>query len=87
MAIDLSQLQAIINNAEKNQLLVGEIRKAAKKVETALSELNEILAADYTPEVKERKQRVARAPKDLGTATKKAGRPKRSEKIDALLGE
>lgn len=81
MALDLSQLQSILANAEKNELLVGEIRKAASKVQTSLAELNVLLAADYTPAKKERKTRQPRAPKELGAAgdtPKKPGRPKRS---------
>lgn len=32
MALDLSQLQSILANAEKNEMLVTQIRKAASKV-------------------------------------------------------
>ena len=80
MAIDLAQIQSILANAEKNETLVSEIRKAAKRVESALGELNVLLADDYTPAKKERKTRTAKAPKELGAegaAPKKPGRPAR----------
>ena len=77
MALDINELQKMLQNASKNEVLIGEIRKAADRATKALGELSALLDESYVPVKKERKPR---APKALGendgTPAKRGRKPK-----------
>ena len=72
MALDLAQLQAVLNSAQKADAFRVDVKRALKKVssllgslQTAVDEAESLLADDYVPAGKTRKPR---APKELGEA-------------------
>lgn len=87
MAVDLAQLQQILDNAQKADAFKTDVKRALRKVsslvvnlQSALDEVDALMSDDYTPTVKERK---ARAPREIGEVDaeapygrKKDGTPK-----------
>ena len=77
MAVDINELQTMLTNASKNELLISEIRIAANKATNALAELNALLADSYVPVKKERKPRAPKAlGEDSGEPKKRGRKPK-----------
>lgn len=75
MALDLAQLQLLIDTAQTAEQFKKDVQRALKKVSNSLSalqtsvdEANELLSGNYQPATKERKPRS------------------RKEKIDSILG-
>lgn len=73
MALDLAQLQQVLDSAQKADAFKADVKRALKKVSSLMSNLQSavdeaegLLSDDYTPTVKERKPRAASAPKELG---------------------
>lgn len=73
MALDIAQLQQLLDSAQKADAFKNDVKRALKKVGTSLSalqasiaEANELLSDDYKATPKERKPRAAKAPKKLG---------------------
>jgi hypothetical protein len=89
MALDFTEFQKIVESASKADATKTDLRKALKKIESALTglqvavgEVEHIISDDYQPATK---QKVGRKPKAVGdaadsdTAThKKPGRPKKA---------
>jgi recombinational DNA repair protein RecT len=87
MAVDLAQLQQVLESAQKADALKTDIKRALRKVSTllinlqsAVEETESLLSEDYTPTVKERKARAPReatvADADAPYGRKKDGTPK-----------
>lgn len=73
MALDIAQLQAVLDSAAKADAFKADIKKSLRKVSSllvslqgAVEEAEGLLSNDYTPAAKERKSRTAKAPKALG---------------------
>lgn len=87
MALDLAQLQQVLDSAQKADAFKADVRRALRKVSTTLvtlqksvEEVEALLSDDYAPALKERK---ARAPREVGEVDaeapygrKKDGTPK-----------
>lgn len=87
MAVDLAQLQHILDNAQKADAFKVDVKRAVRKISSlltnlqgALEEMEVLMSDDYEPTVKERK---ARAPRETGEVDaeapygrKKDGTPK-----------
>lgn len=87
MALDLAQLQQVLDSAQKADAFKADVKRALRKVSTTLvtlqksvEEAEALLSDDYTPALKERK---ARAPREVGEVDaeapygrKKDGTPK-----------
>lgn len=87
MALDLAQLQQILEGAQKADALKSEIKRALRKVssllvnlQTTVEDAEALMSDDYTPIVKERKPRT---PREVGEVEaeapygrKKDGTPK-----------
>lgn len=87
MAVDLAQLQQILDNAQKADAFKADVKRALRKVsslvtnlQSALEETEALMSDEYTPTVKERK---SRAPREVGEVDaeapygrKKDGTPK-----------
>jgi histone H3/H4 len=65
MALDLSQFEEVLKSAKNNDIVKKDLRKALRVVSAAIralnqavEEMNNILADDYQPVVKERKPRT-----------------------------
>lgn len=87
MAIDLTQLQQVIDNAQQADAFKGEVKRALRKVSSLLSSLQSaveeteaLLSPDYTPAKKERKTQAPRAAtitdEEAPFGRKKDGTPK-----------
>jgi recombinational DNA repair protein RecT len=68
MALDLNQFQQVIDSAQKADAFKADVKRALKKVssllvnlQTAVEDAEALMSDDYTPTVKERKPRGARA--------------------------
>ncbi|MVN77447.1 hypothetical protein GO988_14015 [Hymenobacter sp. HMF4947] len=75
MAVDLAQLQQILDNAQKADAFKGDVKRALRKVSSllvnlqgAVDEAESLLSDDYTPTVKERKARTPRVAQVDGAA-------------------
>jgi len=65
MALDISQLEEVLKSAKNSDIVKKDLRKALRGVSAAIRTLNQaveemdnILADDYQPVVRERKQRT-----------------------------
>ncbi len=90
MALDLTHFQQVIDSAQKADAFKADVKRALKKVSSALTtlqnaieEADAIMSDDYTPTIKERKARAPRAAADNAEADpeapygrKKDGTPK-----------
>ena len=72
MALDLAQLQAVLDSAAKAEAFKADVKRSLRKVSSllvslqgAVEEAESLMSDDYTPAKKERKPR---APKALGEA-------------------
>jgi Skp family chaperone for outer membrane proteins len=86
MALNFDDFQKIVGTAQHADAVKADLKRALKKVntalgnlQTALSEADAVLSDEYVSTPKERKPRQPRAPKlgDDGTP-KKPGRPKKT---------
>ena len=87
MAVDIAQIQQVLESAQQADAFKADVKRALRKVSSLVSNLQQaveeaetLLSADYTPAVKERK---ARAPREMTEADaeapygrKKDGTPK-----------
>ncbi len=87
MAVDLAQLQQILDNAQKADAFKADVKRALRKVSSlvtnlqgALDEAEALMSDEYTPTVKERKPRVPREATEVDAEApygrKKDGTPK-----------
>jgi hypothetical protein len=67
MALDLKELQSLIDTAKTADAFKADVRRALRKVSSAITTLQgavddaeALLSADYTPALKERKPRAPR---------------------------
>lgn len=67
MAIDVSQIQQVIDSAQKADAFKADVKRALKKVssllinlQTAVEDAEALMSDGYTPAVKERKARTPR---------------------------
>lgn len=91
MALNFDEFQKVVESAQQADALKAELKRALKKVtgtldalQSALGEMETVLADDYVATPKERKPRQPRAPKEetsetrLDAPVKKPGRPKKT---------
>ncbi|MGI4870234.1 MAG: hypothetical protein ACRYFX_03535 [Janthinobacterium lividum] len=87
MAIDLAQLQQVLDSAQQADAFKADVKRALRRVSTLLSNLqaavNEtesLLASDYTPSKKERKASItaqsSNSDEEAPYGRKKDGTPK-----------
>ncbi|MBJ6144332.1 hypothetical protein [Hymenobacter sp. BT559] len=87
MAVDLAQLQQVLDNAQKADAFKADVKRALRKVsslvvnlQSALEEAEALLSDDYIPTVKERKARTPREAVEVDAEApygrKKDGTPK-----------
>jgi ABC-type transporter Mla subunit MlaD len=87
MAVDLAQLQQVLDNAQKADAFKADVKRALRKVsslvtnlQSALEEAESLMSDDYTPAVKERKARTPRQAAEVDAEApygrKKDGTPK-----------
>jgi hypothetical protein len=87
MAVDLAQLQQILDNAQKADAFKADVKRALRKVSSlvtnlqgALAEAEALMSDEYTPTVKERKSRAPREATEVDAEApygrKKDGTPK-----------
>lgn len=87
MAVDLAQLQQILDNAQKADAFKADVKRALRKVSSlvtnlqgALEEAEALMSDEYTPTVKERKSRAPREAAEVDAEApygrKKDGTPK-----------
>jgi hypothetical protein len=87
MAVDLAQLQQILDNAQKADAFKADVKRALRKVSSlvtnlqgALDEAEALMSDEYTPTVKERKSRAPREAAEVDAEApygrKKDGTPK-----------
>ena len=76
MAIDIKQLQQIIESAQQAEAFKGEVKRALRKVsallqqlQAAVEETEGLLSPDYTPAVKTRE---APAPREVSARDEEA---------------
>ncbi|TDN39721.1 hypothetical protein E4631_09440 [Hymenobacter sp. UV11] len=87
MAVDIAQIQQVLENAQQADAFKADVKRALRKVSSLVSNLQQaveeaetLLSADYVPAIRERK---ARAPREISEADadapygrKKDGTPK-----------
>lgn len=68
MAIDVSQIQQVIDSAQKADAFKADVKRALRKVssllinlQTAVDDAEALMSDSYSPAVKERKARTPRA--------------------------
>ena len=73
MALDLAQLQQVLDSAQKADAFKADVKRALKKVsslmsnlQSAVREVESLMSDDYTPTAKVRKPRATSAPKEVG---------------------
>jgi hypothetical protein len=87
MAVDLAQLQQVLDSAQKADAFKADIKRALRKVsalvnnlQSAIDEVETLMSDDYTPIVKERKSRTPREAVEVDAEApygrKKDGTPK-----------
>ncbi|RZK37855.1 MAG: hypothetical protein EOO61_08485 [Hymenobacter sp.] len=87
MAVDLAQLQQVLDNAQKADAFKADVKRALRKVsslvtnlQSALEEAEALMSDEYTPVVKERKARAPREAAEVDAEApygrKKDGSPK-----------
>jgi hypothetical protein len=87
MAVDLAQLQQVLDSAQKADAFKADIKRALRKVsalvnnlQSAIDEVETLMSDDYTPIVKERKSRTPREAAEVDAEApygrKKDGTPK-----------
>lgn len=87
MAVDLAQLQQILDNAQKVDAFKVDVKRAVRKISSlltnlqgALEEMEVLMSDDYEPAVKERKSRTPREAAEVDAEApygrKKDGTPK-----------
>jgi hypothetical protein len=87
MAVDLAQLQQVLDSAQKADAFKADIKRALRKVsalvnnlQSAIDEVETLMSDDYTPVVKERKSRTPREAVEVDAEApygrKKDGTPK-----------
>jgi Skp family chaperone for outer membrane proteins len=89
MALNFDEFQKVVETAQQADAVKADLKRALKKVtgalenlQTALSDMEKVMADDYVAAPKERKARTPRQPKadtdGEGTTHKKPGRPRKS---------
>ena len=87
MAVDLAQLQHVIDSAQKADAFKADVKRSLRKVsslltnlQSAVEEAEALMSDDYAPAVKERKSRAPRevveADAEAPYGRKKDGTPK-----------
>lgn len=87
MAVDIAQIQQLLESAQQADAFKAEVKRALRKVSSlagnlqqAVEEAEALLSADYTPATKERKVRAPReaaeTDADAPYGRKKDGTPK-----------
>jgi recombinational DNA repair protein RecT len=87
MAVDLAQLQQVLDSAQKADAFKVEVKRALRKVssllvnlQNAVEEAEALMSDDYTPTIKERKPRAPReavvTDEEAPYGRKKDGTPK-----------
>ncbi|MGI4875680.1 MAG: hypothetical protein ACRYFX_31370 [Janthinobacterium lividum] len=75
MALDLTQLQNLLNKAEQNEALIAELQKQFKKARAVFDDMEKLFEDNYVP--KGRKARaVTEADAEAPYGRKKDGTPK-----------
>lgn len=89
MALNFDEFQKVVEAAQQADAVKADLRRTLKKVtgalenlQSALGDMEKVMADDYVAAPKERKARAPRQPKDSadanGTTHKKPGRPRKS---------
>lgn len=87
MAVDLAQLQQLLDSAQKADAFKADIKRALRKLsslaanlQSAVEEVEVLMSSDYTPAAKERKTRTPREAAEVDAEApygrKKDGTPK-----------
>lgn len=87
MAVDLAQLQQILDNAQKADAFKADVKRTLRRIsslavnlQNAIEEAEALMSDDYTPAVKERKARAPREAAEVDAEApygrKKDGTPK-----------
>lgn len=87
MAVDLAQLQQILDNAQKADAFKADVKRTLRRIsslavnlQSAIEEAEALMSDDYTPAVKERKARAPREAVEVDAEApygrKKDGTPK-----------
>lgn len=87
MAVDIAQIQQLLESAQQADAFKAEVKRALRKVSSLASSLQQavedaeaLLSADYTPATKERKARAPREATETDAEApygrKKDGTPK-----------
>lgn len=87
MAVDLAQLQQILDNAQKADAFKADVKRTLRRIsslavnlQNAIEEAEALMSDDYTPAVKERKARAPREAIEVDSEApygrKKDGTPK-----------
>ncbi|RZK44840.1 MAG: hypothetical protein EOO61_02300 [Hymenobacter sp.] len=87
MAVDLAQLQQILDNAQKADAFKADVKRTLRRIsslavnlQNAIEEAEALMSDDYTPAVKERKARAPREAVEVDAEApygrKKDGTPK-----------
>lgn len=87
MALNFNEFQKVVETAQQADAVKGDLKRALRKVTSAMSalqaalgEMETVLADEYVATPRERKPRQPRAPREAsepGAAPKKPGRPKK----------
>jgi Skp family chaperone for outer membrane proteins len=85
MALNFDEFQKIVETAQQADVVKADLKRALKKVgtalgnlQTALGEMETVLSDEYVATPKERKPRQPRTPREGDAAPKKPGRPKKN---------
>lgn len=88
MALNFDEFQKVVETAQQADAVKADLKRALKKVtsalgalQTALGEMDTVLADEYVATPKTRKPRQPRAPQAEGDGApaKKPGRPKKAQ--------
>ena len=75
MALDLTQLQTLLQKAERDEALLSELQKQFKKARVAFDEMEKLFENSYTPKGR-RAQAATEVDAEAPYGRKKDGTPK-----------
>lgn len=75
MALDITQLHSLLNEAEQNKALLADLQKQFKKARAAFDEMEKLFDDSYTPKAR-RTQEAGEVDADAPYGRKKDGTPK-----------